>query len=325
MTKERILVTGANGQIGTALTKRLRDRYGSDRVVASDLHYSNSREEGPFELLDATDKEALRCVVAHYSITQLYHLPAVLSAKGEQQPLTTWEVNMTSLLNALEVAKDRRLERFFFPSSIAVFGRNVQRQFTPQDAALTPETVYGMSKVAGENWCAYYHQRYGLDVRSLRYPGVISHQTMPGGGTTDYAVEIFYKAVSGEIMQCFLNADTRLPMIYIDDAIRATVELMEASAQQISLRTAYNLAAMSFTPAEIATEIQKHLPHFAIRYQADYRQQIASTWPESINDSAARNDWNWRPQFDLAKMTTEMLHMVRTKSIQQTKQTALAA
>lgn len=325
MTKERILVTGANGQIGTALTKMLRDRYGNERVVASDLHYANSREEGPFELLDATDKEALRCVVAHYGITQLYHLPAVLSAKGEQLPLATWEVNMTSLLNALEVAKDRRLERFFFPSSIAVFGRNVRRQFTPQDAALTPETVYGMSKVAGENWCAYYHQRYGLDVRSLRYPGVISHQTMPGGGTTDYAVEIFYKAVSGDVMQCYLDAETRLPMIYIDDAIRATVELMEAPARRIGLRTAYNLAAMSFTPAEIAAEIQKHLPRFAIRYQVDYRQQIASTWPESIDDSAARGDWNWQPQFDLAKMTTEMLHMVRTKPILRTKQTALAA
>ena len=307
MQATRILVLGANGQIGTVLVRELRDRFGLANVVASDLLPVGAHQTGMFQVVDATDKAAISDAVAEHRISQIYHLPAILSASGEGDPLRTWHVNVAALLNTLEVAREKNIERVFFPSSIAVFGRNVVRQMTPQSASLVPETAYGMSKVAGENWCAYYHRRYGLDVRSLRYPGVISHQTAPGGGTTDYAVEIFHRAVKGEPFTCFLEPDTRLPMIYIDDVIRATVELMIAPGKSVSLRTGYNLAAVSFTPAEIAAEIKKHIPQFAIRYEPDYRQAIASGWPESIDDGAARKDWGWRHQFDLARITEDML------------------
>lgn len=306
MTNEKILVIGANGQIGTVLTQVLRDVYGQDTVIASDLTAGTSQHAGPFETLDVLDAVRLGELVRQYEVKQVYHLAAILSAKGEQHPQWAWEINMGGVFNVLEMAREYRL-KVFFPSSIASFGPFAERQHTPQHGPLEPTTVYGISKVAGELWSQYYYLRYGVDVRSLRYPGIISYQSMPGGGTTDYAVDIYHKAVLGEDFTCFLRADTRLPMMYMDDAVRATLSLMEAPAEQIKLRTSYNLAGMSFTPAEVAAEIRKHYPGFSIVYQPDFRQAIADSWPESIDDTDARQDWGWAPQFDLASMTAEML------------------
>jgi threonine 3-dehydrogenase len=312
--KDKILVIGANGQIGSVLTRALRNAYGQENVIATDIHLPiDGNNYLPFEILDATDATKMSYLIERYRITQIYHLAAILSAKGEINPLKTWDVNMDCLFNVLEAARTHKLKKVFFPSTIAVFGSNTPRIMTPQDTIRTPETVYGMSKVAGENWCSYYYKRYGIDVRSLRYPGIIGYQSNPGGGTTDYAVDIFNKAVKGESFECFLKDITRLPMLYMDDAIRATIQLMEAPAEKISIRSSYNLSGMSFMPKELVAEIQKHIPNFTITYKPDYRQDIASSWPESIDDSQARHDWKWQPQFDLAKMTTDMIVNLRKK------------
>ena len=315
MTKEHVLVIGANGQIGSVLTNQLRRLFGTNQVVATDIRPPVAEHDGPFEILDVLDKEKLGEIVQKYHITQIYHLAAILSAKGEQKPVQAWDINMTGLLNILEVGRSTGIKKIFFPSSIAVFGPNVPKDQTPQDVSLTPTTVYGISKVAGEIWCQYYFDKYGLDVRSLRYPGIIGHQSLPGGGTTDYAVHIYHEALAKGQYECFLAEDMELPMIYMDDAIRATIELMEAPAAQIKIRTSYNLAGMSFNPAEQANSIREHLPDFQISYAPDYRQAIAASWPNSVDDSAARKDWNWNPAFDLPGMTQDMLQNLRAHQL----------
>ncbi|MFN3379374.1 MAG: NAD-dependent epimerase/dehydratase family protein [Runella zeae] len=306
MKQDTVLIIGANGQIGTALLPQLQHLYSYDRVIATDIRPS-LQSTAIFETLDATDAAALATIVKKYRITQIYHLAAVLSAKGETDPLWAWNLNMQTLLNVLEVARTYQIQKVFVPSSIAAFGEHAPKYETPQSTLLDPATVYGISKVAAENWSVYYHKRYGLDVRSLRYPGVISYQSMPGGGTTDYAVAIYHAAVQGVDFECFLAEDTLLPMIYMDDALRATLELMEAPAHQISVRTSYNLAGMSFTPAQVTASIQTYFPDFKTTYQPDFRQAIADSWPKSIDDSVARHDWGWKPAFDLPKMTHEMI------------------
>jgi len=306
MNKEKLLVIGANGQIGTALLPKLQEIYGEDEVIASDLQ-PMLHPTATFETLDATQPDSLQKVIKKHGITQIYHLAAVLSAKGEAKPLVAWDINMKTLLNVLEAAREFRLNKIFIPSSIAVFGESAPHQRTPQHTYLDPSTVYGLSKVAAENWCLYYHKRYQVDVRSLRYPGVISYQSMPGGGTTDYAVEMYHKALSGEDYICYLQEDSRLPMIYIEDALRATTELMEAPADQLSIRTSYNLAGISFTPIELFHKIQDAFPAFHCSFEPDFRQAIAASWPESIDDSFARKDWGWKPKFDLTQITTEMI------------------
>ncbi len=306
MRKEQILIIGAGGQIGAVLTDALRSIYGPDHVVASDIRPLPDAN-GPSEVLNALDGEALNALVSKHKINQIYHLAAILSATGEKDPLWAWNINMTSLFNVLEVARSKGLHKVYYPSSIAVFGREANHYDTPQHEVLIPETVYGISKVAGENWANYYFRRYGTDVRSIRYPGIIGYQSMPGGGTTDYAVDIYHYAVRKEAFECFLRADTTLPMLYMPDAIRATIELMEAAADKIMVRTGYNLAGMSFTPAEIAASIQKEYPDFKISYKPDFRQKIADSWPASIDDSLARRHWGWKPEFDLDMMTKDML------------------
>lgn len=307
MTSDRILLTGAGGQIGAVLTEALRTAYGPDNVVATDI-IPLDNQSGPHEILDALDAAKLNELVDRYRITQIYHLAAILSATGEKDPMWAWNINMTSLFNVLETARTRQLHKVYFPSSIAVFGREARRENTPQFEVLIPETVYGISKVAGENWANYYFRRYGLDVRSLRYPGIIGYQSLPGGGTTDYAVDIYHYAVRHQPFECFLKADTRLPMLYMPDTIRATLQLMEAPADRLTVRTSYNLAGMSFTPEEIAASIRKEMPDFQISYKPDFRQAIADSWPATIDDSAARNDWDWKPEYDLDAMTRDMLY-----------------
>jgi nucleoside-diphosphate-sugar epimerase len=311
MQRETVLIIGANGQIGTALLPRLRDQFGSSNVIAADLR-KPATDSGLFTMLDATNPEALTEVVRQYRVTQIYHLAAILSAKGESDPIGAWNINMQTLLNVLEVSRLHKVRKVFVPSSIAAFGEHAPKYDTPQNAYLDPTTVYGISKVAAENWSMYYHKRYGLDVRSLRYPGVISYESMPGGGTTDYAVAIYHAAVQGQSFDCFLDADTRLPMIYMDDALRATLELMDAPEAQISVRTSYNLAGMSFTPAEQTASIQAYFPDFVTYYKPDFRQAIAESWPRSIDDSVARQDWGWKPAFDLPRMTQEMISNLTT-------------
>jgi threonine 3-dehydrogenase len=312
MESETILIIGANGQIGTVLSKTLRQHYGADRVVCTDLRPSE-HPEGPFERLDVLDRDRLSDLIKTYNVKQIYHLAAVLSAKGEQQPLQTWDINMSGLFNVLEAARELDVQKLFWPSSIGVFGPETPQVNTPQHTILEPTTVYGISKVAGEHWCQYYFNKYGLDSRSLRFPGIIGYQSAPGGGTTDYAVDIYHKAVKREAYECFLREDTRLPMIYMEDAIRATIELMEAPADQIKVRTSYNLSGMDFTPAEITTSIRKHYPDFKVSYQPDFRQAIADSWSDSIDDSHARNDWGWQPKCDLASMTADMIKHLRAQ------------
>lgn len=304
---DTILVIGASGQIGTVLVQHLQNQYGLNHVIASDLRMPQAFS-GIFESLDATKAEELAALVRRYRVTQIYHLAAILSANGEANPIRTWEINMQTALNVLEVARTQNVAKVFIPSSIAVFGPSAPAFDTPQQTQLDPTTVYGISKVAAENWMHYYHVKYGLDVRSLRYPGVISYQSQPGGGTTDYAVAIYHQAVQGQDFTCFLSENTRLPMIYMDDAIRATLELMEAESNRIRVRTAYNLAGLSFTPAELTAAIQKFFPNFRTQYAPDFRQQIADSWPKTIDDQAARKDWDWAPAFDLSRMTEEMIH-----------------
>jgi threonine 3-dehydrogenase len=310
MKKEKILVIGAGGQIGSVLTDALRSIYGTDQVVASDLR-PLANQNGPAIVLDALDVNALDAAVANHKINQIYHLAAILSATGEKDPQRAWDINMGSLFNVLEVSRLRHLHKVYFPSSIAVFGREAAPSDTPQHGPLIPETVYGISKVAGENWANYYYRRYALDVRSIRYPGIIGYQSLPGGGTTDYAVDIYHYAVRGERYTCFLRSDTELPMLYMPDAIRGTIELMEAPSNRISVRTSYNLAGMSFTPAQITESIRARVPDFSVTYQPDFRQAIADSWPTSIDDSVARHDWNWRPEYDLTAMTADMLLHLR--------------
>ena len=309
MSKKMILVTGANGQIGQVLTKKLRDLHGADNVLASDITKIEGYEE-KFEFLDILNKIRMKEIIHDYEITEIYHLAAILSANGEWNPKKTWTINMNGVLTMFSLAEEKKIEKIFLPSTIAVFGSTTPRVNTPQHVPLMPETVYGMSKATCENWSNYFYNRYKLDIRSLRYPGIIGYQSLPGGGTTDYAVEIFYAALRGEEYTCFLKPDTRLPMMYMDDAIRATTEIMAADSKDIKIRTSYNLAAMSFTPAEIASEIQKHIPDFKIKYEPDFRQDIAASWTESIDDSHARTDWNWNHKYDLQKMVKDMLEKV---------------
>ena len=301
-----ILITGAGGQIGGVLTKALQKKYGIGNVLPTDIRASNF-DGTLFELLDITDKSRLLDLVNQYQITEIYHLAAVLSATGERRPIPTWDINMAGLLNVLEVARESSAKKVFFPSSIAVFGEEAPLEFTPQFAALIPSTVYGISKVAGETWCNYYSLKYDVDVRSLRFPGIIGYETMPGGGTTDYAVEIYHSAIKGDIFHCYVSEDEKMPMIYMKDAIRAVIELMEAPYESIKVRTSYNLASMSFSPKEIAESIKQLIPDFQIVFAPDFRDEIAKSWPDQLDDSRATQDWGWNPEFDLEAMTKEMI------------------
>lgn len=309
---ETILVIGASGQLGSVLTAQLQAKYSNQNVIASDLR-PNPDFRGNFEVLDATDFDSLKKVVKKYKVGQIYHLAAILSASGEKFPLDTWDINMKTFFNVLEVSRLHQVSKVFFPSSIAVFGHNAPRIDTPQSSPLAPATVYGISKVAGENWAQYYHQKYGLDIRSLRYPGIIGYQSLPGGGTTDYAVDIFHKAVKNEKFECFLKSSTMLPMIYMDDAIRATIELMDATSEKIKIRTSYNLAGMSFSPDQITKSIQRVFPDFQVSYKPDFRQEIAESWPMSIDDSMARKSWGWKPEYNLHSMVDTMINQLELK------------
>lgn len=317
MQKEKILVIGASGQIGVELTLALRKIYGNSNVVASDLREENDllKGSGPYVSLDIMNKEMLHVQVIRQNITQIYLLAAILSATGEKNPNLAWNLNMQGLLNVLDIAKEENLHKVYWPSSIAVFGPTSPKKNCPQQTIIEPTTVYGISKYAGEFWCNYYNQRYGVDVRSLRYPGLISYKSAPGGGTTDYAVEIFHEALSDKVYTCFLKKDTYLPMMYMPDAIRATIELMEAPADKISVRTSYNLSSMSFSPEEIAAEITKFIPDFNMKYSPDYRQAIADSWPQSIDDSTARKDWGWKHDYDISRMTKDMLDNLKAGDI----------
>lgn len=310
MKREKVLIVGAGGQIGVELALALRNVYGNDNVIATDIKEAHPilRDSGPYAMLNAMDATAMLELIKKEGITQVYLLAAVLSATGEKDPKRAWDINMQSLLQLLDIAVQEKLTKIYWPSSIAVFGSTTPRNGTPQQTIVEPRTVYGVSKYAGELWCQYYNQRWGLDVRSMRYPGLISWKSAPGGGTTDYAVEIYHEALKHKKYTCFLSEHTYLPMMYMDDAIRGTIELMEAPKELIKTRMAYNLSAMSFSPAEIAVSIQKHIPEFTIDYAPDFRQQIADGWPASIDDSVAREHWNWKHEFDLDKMTAAMLH-----------------
>jgi nucleoside-diphosphate-sugar epimerase len=311
--KEKILVIGACGQIGVELTTELRRIHGANNVIASDLRDEHDllKGTGPYVSCDVMNKEMLHVLIIRHNITQVYLLAAILSATGEKNPALAWHINMQSLLNVLEIAKEEKLTKVYWPSSIAVFGPTSPKQQTPQHTVIEPTTVYGISKYAGERWCAYYHHHFQVDVRSLRYPGLISYKSAPGGGTTDYAVEIYHEALRDSDYQCFLSEDTYLPMMYMPDAIRATIELMEAPAEKITIRSSYNISAMSFSPKEIGEQIKRHIPNFALTYKSDFRQQIANSWPQSIDDHFAQTDWNWKPQYDLESMTEDMLANLR--------------
>ena len=306
--KPIILVLGASGQIGTELTQKLRLIYGNSNIIASDIREGNEEmmTSGPFEIIDATDKATILNIIKKYNVTQVYLLAAMLSATAEQYPQKAWNLNMNSLLAVLDLAKEKHIEQIYWPSSIAVFGPTTPKENTPQKTVMEPSTVYGISKVSGEFWCSYYHEKYGVDVRSLRYPGIISLKTKPGGGTTDYAVDIYFKALKEEKFECFLSENTRLPMMYMDDAVNATIQLMQAKPEDIKIRNSYNLAAMDFTPKEVAKAIKQYIPNFKITYKSDFRQEIADSWPSSIDDSNARNDWGWQHQFDLESMTKDI-------------------
>ncbi|MGB2907958.1 MAG: NAD-dependent epimerase/dehydratase family protein [Candidatus Aminicenantaceae bacterium] len=311
--RPKILVTGAGGQIGSALTPMLRTRFGAGDVIASDIRDDISaalRDSGPYLKLDVTQPDDIRRTLEEHRIDIIYHMSAILSAKGESQPQLAWTVNMNGTFNILEAARKAGVHRVFVPSSIAAFGPETPREDTPQETVLRPKTMYGITKVAGELLCDYYVLRYGLDVRGCRYPGIISHETLPGGGTTDYAVEIFYAAVKYQKFTCFLKPDTMLPMMYMPDCLKATCELMEVDFDRLKHHSDFNISSMSFTPEKLAAEIRTHIPEFMIEYQPDYRQQIAESWPRSIDDSAAREEWDWKPDFDLATMTADMLQVL---------------
>lgn len=316
MAKEKILVIGASGQIGVELTLALRKIYGEANVIASDLREQNPllQGTGPYVSLDVMNKEMLHVQVIRQGVTQIYHLAAILSATGEKNPGLAWHLNMQGLLNVLEIAREERLHKVYWPSSIAVFGPTSPKVACPQKTVIEPTTVYGISKYAGEFWCNYYFNRFGVDVRSLRYPGLISYKSAPGGGTTDYAIEIFHEAIEHKHYNCFLEPNTYLPMMYMPDAIRATIELMEAPGEKIKERTSYNLAAISFSPEEIAAGIKKFMPSFSISYEPDYRLAIAKSWPQSIDDSVARADWGWKHEYDLPAITKDMLENLQKQN-----------
>lgn len=307
----KILIIGANGQIGTELAQELALRHGNAAVITSDLAPEGRVPALTHEMLDVTDAAALAAVVKRHGVSQIYHLAAALSATGEQHPMWAWDLNMKGLLNVLELARVQKLDKIFWPSSIAAFGPNTPALDTPQTTVMDPTTIYGISKLAGERWCAWYHAKHGVDVRSLRYPGLISWKTPPGGGTTDYAIDIFHAALKTGRYSCFLEEAQALPMMYMPDALRATIELMEAPAEQIKQRGSYNLAGVSFTPREIAAEIRKHIPGFEISYAPDFRQAIAASWPQRIDDSAARADWGWQLDYELSQMAQDMLSNLR--------------
>lgn len=312
MISETILIIGANGQLGSVLTKELQKIHGKKNVIASDI-FLDTDFDGIFEVIDATDLNAIKAIINKYSIKEIYHLAAILSAKGEEKPLSTWDLNIKMMLNVFEVSRLNNVNKVFFPSSIAVFGDQAPLFDTPQSSFLNPATVYGISKAAGENWAQYYFTKYGLDIRSIRYPGIIGYQSMPGGGTTDYAVDIYHSAVKNEKFSCFLNSDTKLPMMFMNDAIRSTIELMQSPIENIKIRTSYNLAGMSFSPSEIYNEIKKSYPNFKIEYNSDFRQKIADKWPKSIDDKEASNDWGWEPEYNLSSMTLIMLEKLKEK------------
>lgn len=309
MAKTKVLLTGAGGQLGSELTEALAKKFGAENIVATDVNEKVAEKFSycTFEVLDIQDVLRLEHLVDSHQITQIYHLAALLSAVGEKNPLFTWNLNMNGLLNVLEVARKKNLDKVYWPSSIAAFGLNTPKIETPQETVTEPNTVYGITKVSGELWCQYYFEKYGVDVRSLRYPGLIGYKSLPGGGTTDYAVDIYHKAIAGEVFSCFLSEDTYLPMMYMPDAIKATISLMDAPKEQIKVRTSYNISALSFSPKEIYESILKEIPDFKIKYEPDFRQKIADSWPDSINDSAARSDWGWNPDFDLDKMTKDII------------------
>lgn len=313
MSKEKILVLGSAGQIGTELVEELRKLFGTESVISSDIKKPFA-ESGPFEIIDVLDFNTIHKIISKNNVTQIYLLAALLSATAEQKPKLGWKLNMEGLFNVLDIASEKKI-KVFWPSSIAAFGPTTPKQNTPQITVMEPTTVYGISKQAGERWCEYYFHKYNLDVRSIRYPGLISYKAAPGGGTTDYAVNIFHDAIDKNNYECFLNPDTALPMMYMPDAIRGTIALMNAPEEKIKIRSSYNIAAFSFSPVQLAHEIKKHLPEFTITYKPDYRQSIAETWPQSIDDSIAREQWGWKPEFDLQTMTKEMLtHISKMKN-----------
>ncbi|WP_370214582.1 NAD-dependent epimerase/dehydratase family protein [Mesoflavibacter profundi] len=313
---EKILIIGACGQIGSELTYKLREIYGNQNVIASDINYNNLElvNSGTFEIIDAMDYASLKICCEKHNIDTIYLMAAILSATGEKYPMKAWDLNMQSLFHVLNLAKAKAVKKIFWPSSIAVFGPTTPKQDTPQRTVMEPTTVYGITKQVGERWCEYYHEKYDVDVRSLRYPGLISWKTLPGGGTTDYAVEIYHEALKTNSYECFLSEDTELPMMYMDDAIDATIKLMTANPEQVKIRSSYNLSGISFTPKQIANSIRKQLPEFKITYKPDFRQNIANSWPSSINDSNAREDWNWKHNFDLDNITNQMLSNLKYKS-----------
>ncbi|MES2778856.1 MAG: NAD-dependent epimerase/dehydratase family protein [Bacteroidota bacterium] len=306
MSTETILIMGANGQIGLELAENLRGIYGENNVIAADIKELKN-PMGIYEQLDVMDKDRMYEVIKKYKVTQVYLLAALLSATAEQKPKSAWNLNMEGLFNVLDAAKEGIIKKVYWPSSIAVFGPTTPMENTPQYTVMEPNTIYGISKQAGERFCEYYHEKYGVDVRSIRYPGLIGYKSAPGGGTTDYAVHIYHEALKNKTYECFLSEHTALPMMYMPDAIRATIELMDAPADKVKIRSSYNLGGISFDPAQIATEIKKHIPEFTITYKPDFRQAIADSWPKSIDDSRARQDWGWDPTYDLASMTKEML------------------
>ena len=305
--EDKILIIGAGGQIGIELTQELSLLYGSSNVIAADLKPIPALDNNPFEQLDILDKDALFNVVKKHGISHVYLLAALLSATGEQNPMFAWKLNMEGLFNVLDLAKEKHISKVYWPSSIAVFGPTTPRIDTPQYTVMEPSTVYGISKQAGERWCEWYFHKFGVDVRSLRYPGLIGWKSAPGGGTTDYAVHIFHQALKNKSYECFLSENTALPMMHMEDAIRATIEIMHAPAENIKIRGSYNLAGISFTPAQIAAEIQKHIPDFQISYKPDFRQAIANSWPQSILDHEAKNDWNWSAKYNLSSLVANML------------------
>lgn len=312
--KTKVLIIGACGQIGTELTKKLRSIYGVENVVASDIRKLNIDvvNDGIFEVVNALDYNQIEHLIEQYEITDVYLMAALLSATAEKNPAFAWDLNMNSLFHVLNIAKAGKIKKIFWPSSIAVFGPTTPRENTPQYTIMEPSTVYGISKQSGERWCEYYNKQYGVDVRSIRYPGLISWVSEPGGGTTDYAVEIYHKAITEGKYTSFLSENSSLPMMYMDDAIKATVQIMQAPEEQIKIRSSYNLSAMSFTPKEIASEIKKHFPDFEMNYEPDFRQKIADSWPASIDDTSAREDWNWQNDFNLENMTNEMIQNLST-------------
>lgn len=309
----KILIIGACGQIGSELTLALREIHGNENVVAADIREGNDTlmNSGPFEIINAMDYDVVRNCVEKHRVTDVYLLAAMLSATGEKFPMKAWDLNMNSLFHVLNLAKDGLIKKVFWPSSIAVFGPTTPRENTPQYTIMEPTTVYGITKQTGERWCEYYYNKYGVDVRSIRYPGLISWKTLPGGGTTDYAVDIFHKAIQDNKYDCFLSEDTALPMMYMDDAVRATINIMQADKEAIKIRSSYNLGGISFTPKMIAAAIQKHLPNFTISYSPDFRQAIADSWPKSIDDTAAQDNWNWKHEYDLKEMTAVMLENLK--------------